>query len=474
MLNIKTLLLLLIICFSACTELQEFNENTNAPEQVAPQFLLSNVLYQAANNNSLQGWHAGNLLAQHMSNIEFLAVDRYNLGSNTPLWNVTYRLLNDLNTMTSSGQSNEAYEGIAMILKANLGALLTDLWTDVPFFEAIQGVSQSNFTPAFDTQEDIYTAPGGILDLLENAVNILSNTNARVEGDIMYDGDLDQWIKFANALRLRYLLRISSQADVSSDMQAIVSAGNYLQNNADNALIPYLSAAPNQWFIFTEREGRYTDVRMSTTIAGIFDQFDDPREGIFFKPTTTSVNSGTPAYKGLPNGLSRESQNQYELNDISLLGAVLRDIPDGVDALFMKASEVHFILAEAAARGLISGNAADYYATAIEASMEYFGLPWDPDYLNQDAVVLNGNNDLEKILTQKWIASFLNGYEAWLDIRRTGIPQMTISPDNLNQGQYPVRYAYPESEQAVNGVNYQLAVERIGGDNYNSKGWWEQ
>ena len=213
---------------------------------------------------------------------------------------------------------------------------------------------------------------------------------------------------------------------------------------------------------------------MSHTISNIFEQLNDPREAVFFKPTNTSVAAGNPDYKGLPNGLSRASQNQFDFNDISLLGSILRDVPDEVDALFIQASEVYFILAEATSRGLITGDVNNYYEKGIRTSMNYYRLESADTYLNQTSVALNGDNDLEKILTQKWIANFLNGYEAWFDIRRTGIPSLPISPDNLNQGLYPVRYTYPESEQAVNGVNYQAAVDRIGGDTYNSKGWWER
>lgn len=463
-----------VLLLSACTELSEFNVNENAPEQVAPQFLLSNVLYQAANNNTVAGWHAGNLLAQHSANIEFLPVDRYNLGSNTPYWNATYRLLNDLRSMEQAAPDNEAYRALAMIMRAYLGSQLTDLWGDVPFFEATRGASEGNFTPAFDRQEDIYTAESGILDLLRQAVALLKNTNDRVAGDLMYQGDLSQWVKFANSLRLRYLMRIIGQQEVSSEIQAIVQQGDILQSNADNALIPYLASAPNQWVIFTEREGRYTDVRMSTTIEEVMTELQDPRIAVFFKPTVASVAEGMPAYRGLPNGLSRESQNQYNFNDISLLGRILRDVPDGVDAVFMKYSEVMFLLAEAANRGLIVSDAADYYRQGIAASMDYFDVAVDADYYEQPAVRLTGMNDLEKIMTQKWLALFLNGYEAWFDIRRTGFPEMFISPDNLNQGMFPVRYTYPESEQAVNGSNYQIAVQNMGGDTYNNKGWWEQ
>jgi len=82
-------------------------------------------------------------------------------------------------------------------------------------------------------------------------------------------------------------------------------------------------------------------------------------------------------------------------------------------------------------------------------------------------------DDLNKIMTQKWISSFMNGFEAWFDIRRTGLPEIIVPADNLNGDVYPVRYQYPTSEQAVNGANYSAAVSAIGGDNYNSKGWWE-
>ncbi|MEJ7673098.1 MAG: SusD/RagB family nutrient-binding outer membrane lipoprotein [Chitinophagaceae bacterium] len=86
---------------------------------------------------------------------------------------------------------------------------------------------------------------------------------------------------------------------------------------------------------------------------------------------------------------------------------------------------------------------------------------------------LNGTDDLKRIMTQKWIANFMNGYEAWIDVRRTGFPQLPIPQDNLNADKFPVRFRYPSIEQAANKTNYEAAVARIGGDTYNSKGWWE-
>ena len=82
--------------------------------------------------------------------------------------------------------------------------------------------------------------------------------------------------------------------------------------------------------------------------------------------------------------------------------------------------------------------------------------------------------DLEKILTQKWLALFNNGHEAWFNIRRMGIPSLQVAADNLNGDQYPVRYRYPQTEQAANNAHRLEAAGRIGGDTYNSPGWWEQ
>lgn len=471
----KNIILYIVVAlfFFGCKKFDESNINQNAPENVNPQFLLSNVLAEASNNQAYWGWHAGNLLAQHASNLEFLPVDRYNLGSNEGLWTATYRLMKDLKDIKNSEQGNEAYTAVADVLTAHQASLLTDLWTNVPFYEALNGQDEGNFTPAFDTQEEIYTGEGGILDLLENAVNTLQNTTDRIEGDLMYQGNLNQWIAFANSLRVRYLVRISNKVNVSTELQDIVDNSALFQSVMEEADVPYLSASPNQWVIFTEREGRYVDVRMSKTAEDILTPLNDPRMAHYYKPTANST-AGNEQYLGLPNGLSRQSQNNYDLSDISLMGSFLRDEPDAVKASFMTYSELQFCLAEAAQKGLISGSPSTYYENGIQASFDHLGLQMPSGYLTQMNVPLGSGNELEKIMTQKWIASFLNGFEAWFDLRRTGFPDLPMPQDNLNNNVFPVRYAYPSTEQAVNGSNYSQAAGAIGGDNYNSKGWWEQ
>ncbi len=454
-------------------DLADVNTNPNAPETVHPQFLLSNVIYQSAKNNAEEAWKNGNLLAQQTSNIEFFPIDRYDVGTNTELWNATYRLLNDLHAIETSPATNNGYKGVALILKSTLAALLTDLWGDVPYSEAIKGSSNGIFAPVYDKQEVIYTGPDGIIANLDKAITMLSASTDIINGDILYKGDLSKWVRLANSLKVRYLVRISKKVNVATQLQAILNGKNIFRSNADNAVVPFLASAPNQWFLINEREGRYADVRMSKTSQAILTGLNDARIAVYFKPTVTSVAAGMPLFKGLPNGLSRQSQNAYNFNDISLIGKLFRDDPQGVNAPIMTFAELQFLLAEAAQKGYITGMATTFYEAGITASHAYYNIAVPPGYFPQPGVALNGTDDLKKIMTQKWISNFMNGYEAWIDIRRTGFPVITIPQDNLNSDKFPVRFRYPSIEQAANKKNYDDAVARIGGDTYNSKGWWE-
>ncbi len=474
--NISLLILVFLLpILPGCKKsLTEINQNPNAPESADPQFLLSNVIYQSAKNNAEEGWKNGNLLAQLTSNLFFYPIDRYDVGSNTELWNATYHLLNDIQSIQSSPVANPAYQGVLLVMKAMLSSLLTDLWTNVPYSQAIRGATDGVFDPVYDSQEEIYIGTNGILQTLDQAVQMLSNTSATINGDILYKGDLSKWIRFANSLKVRYLVRISKQINVSAELQSLLDGNMLFRSNADNAVVPFLASAPNQWFLINEREGRYADVRMSKTSENILVPLADARLGIYFKPTPVSIASGTPAYKGLPNGLSLQSQNAYDFNDISLIGKLFRNDPSGVNAPLMTYAELQFLLAEAAQKGFISGDVPDFYNAGITASHAYFGTSVPAGYLTSSGVALAGANDVEKIMTQKWISNFLNGYEAWLDIRRTGYPKLSLPKDNLNNDQFPVRFRYPSSEQAANKKNYDAAVSELGGDTYNIKGWWEK
>lgn len=477
----KILLTILTIGLFAtgCTDkFEQINENPNAPENVRPQFLLSNIISVAADKNTFdEGFRLANYIEQFAASAEFERIDRYEMGTNSDYWNTLYHLLADVRSMKENENSNEAFQAVGDIMSSFMYSQLTDMWGDVPYGESI-GAKEGILEPAYDTQQEIYTNPNtGILAVLKNAVQVLDQTNASIAGDVMFGGDLDKWIRFANSLQVRYLIRISKQVNVSGDLQTLVDGDRLMRGNFDNAVVPYLSSAPNQWELFNSSVGIYEEHRMTLTVDSILTAWDDPRVAALYKPTQKSVLEGDPQYRGLQNGLSPETiaaDSTMNLKDISLFGTVFRDIPNGVNGQFMQYAELEFALAEAAERGTIGGDAQMYYENGIAASFEYYNTALPDDYFSRANVILDGNDNLTKILTQKWLSLISCGHEAWFNIRRTGIPALTPGPDNYNNGRYPVRYLYPEGEQATNAASYAAASARMGGDNINSEGWWEQ
>ncbi len=475
------LILIYFLCLylTSCTEdFDSINDNPNAPQEVSPEFLLTNVIAAETNENTYnQGLRLNNYLAQFNADVEFERIDRYELGSNSGYWNLIYGLLTDLESMKALPGYNEAYDGVAEIMRSYLFSQLTDMWGDIPYTEAVK-FNDLNFTPAYDTQESIYTDPEtGILVKLEKAAAQLQNTGESIRGDIMFGNDLTKWVRFANSLQVRFRLRISKRVTDFSKLQQLADDNIIMQSNADNAVVPYLSAAPNQFPLFSASTGIYQGMKMSETVENILKDWDDPRIAVFFKTTPESVLVGNPEFKGLPNGLSTQtiSERGIILNDISIMSDRFRVVPDGVDAQIMLYSEVQFALAEAVERDYITGDAEQYYQNGIRAHFDYYGATLPEDYFSRDVITLNGTSlqNLEKILTQKWLSLFMVGHEAWFNIRRTGIPTLVPGQDNFNNDQYPSRYLYPESEQAVNKENYEAAVSRMGGDNVNIKSWWE-
>ena len=470
--------ILLVLQFTSCdNNFDEINSNPNSPQEVSPEFLLTNVILASIYENTYnQGLRRNNYLSQFNADVEFERIDRYELGGNSQYWNLLYSLLADLESMKSLPGYNKAYDGVAKIMRSYLFSQITDLWGDVPYSEAIQ-FGELNFTPIYDPQKSIYTNPEtGILATLEAAATQLQNTNESIRGDVMFENNIEKWIRFANSLQVRYRLRISKRNTDFSKLQELANSGMLMQSNADNAVVPYLDAAPNQFPLFSASTGIYQGLKMSKTAEDILKSWDDPRISIFYSPTPESVLAGNPQFKGLPNGLSTQtiSERGISLNNLSLLSNRFREIPNGVDAQVMLYSEVQFALAEAVERNYISGNADTYYQNAIKAHFDYYEASIPADYFSRESVALTQNweGNLEKILTQKWFSLFMIGHEAWFNIRRTGIPKLTPGPDNFNDNKYPVRYLYPESEQAANNKNYLEAVERMGGDNINIKSWW--
>ena len=476
--TIYTILILSLGFFTACTtDFEEKNTNPNAPVSVQPGLLLRQVIYDFGEQMSYEGFAAGDLLSQHRTALDFNLFDRHalkspQLGGNP--WPIFYTNLRDNELLLKQAQEVETfkvYEGPALILKAYMTQGLTDLFGDVPYFEAFNGID-GTVTAAYDAQEDIYLAEGGILDNLDQgiaAINAYSGAVA-LEGDLFFDGDLSKWVQFANSLKLKALMRISSEEDVANAIASIYTEGNFISTNADNAVFDFTSSAPNSFRFAQLRAGDFNNFVLSETMEDILTDLDDDRISVFFRPF---ANSTSGEFNGLINGIDA-SQTSIEPANYSLAGTLFRENTAQLDANFMTAWETHFILAEAAEKGFISADAESLYNQGVQLAFEYWLTDLPVDYLTGPAAYnAPGTTPIQQIITQKWIANLINGYEGWIEWRRTGFPEFRAVAASLNDGIIPVRMPYPAEEQALNADTYQAAAAATNDNSLNSPVWWD-
>jgi len=492
LLNFRLLLLSFgcLVLHACTTDFEEINTNPNVPNTVTPDLLLPNIIRGAVNQVTNESWGIGNIVVQHTAKIQFVNEDRYLWGEQNGIWITMYNTLRDVNNMyqfaSKATPVQKNYQGIALIMRSWMFSVLTDAYGDVPYSEAIKGKDKVYF-PKYDKQEDIYA---GILADLKEANSLLSTTNETVSGDILFGGNIGRWKKLANSLQLRYLMRISNKKNVNADMQAILAdpaSTPIFESNADNAALKYLPAPPNNFPLYNSRVGSFDEFRLSKTLGDKLLAFNDPRLPIFARPTVASVAAGNPQYVGVPNGLDDVSALQYNggVQNISRVGAVYYIDGFGTPGdrelniakgIIMNFAELQFILAEAAQKGMISTSttAKEYYEKGITASFDYYGLAVPNGYLAQSGVAFEAGKELELIGTQKWIAFFYSGLEAWFDWRRTGFPDLKPGPSNLNGNKIPVRYIYPGNEFSLNSTAVATAIQTQGPNDINTPVWWDK
>lgn len=472
------LLGLTAVILGGCTKkFEELNLNPNAPIEVQPSLLLRQVIYDYGEEMSYEGFVAGNLLGQYFTAIDFNLFDRHGLsepqfGGNP--WPVLYTNLRDNQLILDAALTNPTfavYEGPARVLKAYMTAALTDIYGDVPYSEALKG-REGNVTPVYDRQEDIYTGADGILANLDQAISAMESYDGaqQLEGDILYDGDLSAWVRFANSLKIKYLVRISDVFPVQAELNAVIGSGNWIAFNNQNAAYDFTDGQPNNFRMATLRSGDFNLFILSKTMEEILNKYNDPRIGTMYRPMANDC-TGT-MFQGLLNGPDA-SQTSISVADYSLTGTVFRENTGMLDANFMTSWETHFLIAEAAERGLTTVDAVSHYEAGVQQAFEYWNTPLPASYLTTDSAAFAsfGQDPIEQIVTQKWIANSINCYEGWIEWRRTGFPALKTVSASLNDGLIPVKMPYPTDEAALNGTNFTTAT---GGNNdINLKVWWD-
>ncbi|PKD42855.1 SusD/RagB family nutrient-binding outer membrane lipoprotein [Rhodohalobacter barkolensis] len=485
---IKRLMLVTLIgvSFMSCDDFGDLNDDPNNPSQVSPDQLLTD---SQRNMSDVIGAVNGTLYVQYIAETQYTDAQEYRTTNASfyfwytdPIQNL--QTIIDLNTdeetrdQASALGSNANQIAVARILKAYFYQMMTDRWGMIPYSEALQG--EEDFSPAYDSQEDIYEA---IITELKEAADQIELSEAGVSGDILFSGDMEQWVLFANSLRARAALRI---ADVGGDVS--VDPAAEFADAVDDGLInsdvlyPYQSNADdeNPWY---SRFQTRTDYAISETIADYMKGLEDDRILVYANPAPNYSNDdGVVTFDEIRGMPFLEDAGELENAEISFPGSAIGAGGPGVGDQsaplpIITVAEMHFAMAEAVERGWITGAAADYYYDGIEASWEQWGVYDDTnfaDYIAQTEVAYGTDDWDVQIGTQKWIALFPHGYEGWAEWRRLGQPELT--PNQFGVGtdpQIPVRFTYPSSENTLNQENYEAAVQAQGPDSPNTRIWWD-
>lgn len=478
---INIIILSSLIILNSCSKFESINKDPNNPTVVPAHLLLNNIVYTAfaddgdvPNSTGLYstflGADMGSCWAQHIGKVQYNDEERYipRVTVVQDFWETMYEdVCADANRMYQIAveEDNATIQGIALVLKAYGFHVLTDCYGDIPFSEALRA-DEGIFNPKYDAQEDVYK---GILDMLTDADALLAQNSGELPStsDVVYGGDVTQWRKFANSLKFRCLMRISTKdaatdVDVAGQLQALVTAGNLFTSVDDDAKFAFGAANPaaNPYYE-TIVFGSRTEFRVGEPLIDVLKSTGDPRLSKYALP----VGGTGTSYVGKPAGYTNLPSATWSVNTTSAINPDLLLQPTSPGVL-MTYSELQFLIAEAILKGYVSGDANTYYSNGVKASFLNSGLTaTDFSAFSLPAV------SLTTVATQNWIALFGQGVEAWIEWKRTGIPALSPAV-GTTLSEIPSRYQYPITEQTINKSNYNAAVSSQGADLLTTKIWW--
>jgi hypothetical protein len=503
------------LLFTGCDNwADDFNENKNIPQALSnePSSFMGAMLTGLMGNGNME-WVAFNSVQPvfgqlgRTKSLSQGARHRAWHDFDGRLWPYAYTSLpnvkNVRNAAIASGQAQ--YVAVADIWESWIMYTLTNFYGDIPYFAAIKDTTV--YTVDYDRQADIYPA---ILEKLEKANGILAANPVDIDAvsDYIYRGKTEGWRKFANSLRIRMCMYMyNANPDLAKTVlnEILSDPQKYpvIQSNADNCYIHY--DGTNRFrtsFFGNESPSGFEEILLvSNVMVQRLVTLKDPRLPLYAAPVkkvheednwVKPLNPGPDKYLGHIYGLTTSDGDATNFNGgfeyASTVGPWFWT-QDGngqpseeakkTPCFLLTYPELLFIYAEAAQRGIISGEAQDYYEAGVKASFEQYGAVFtsagyegafaaqgvksETEYLQQQQAAWNGGRDrLTLIAEQKWIASFYMPLEPYYDHRRTMLPRLSCSDQAAlyNDGSgthFPSRADYPASEEQANAEGWAKA-----------------
>jgi hypothetical protein len=531
--NIKFVFVILLAFFISCQDLDELNINPNGVDPTTADLNLLMPTFITGIGQQVVSLGVGDIagVMQHTQKDGWSGGHNdYDWDIDSKSWSGYYGILRNIDEFHKKAIEGEYafHEGVALIMKAYTFGMITDLWGDAPYSEALKAEEGAEFfKPKYDSQRDIYL---GILADLESANTLLSQnsdsySNISSSQDLLYGGDVSKWRKLANSLALRYYMRLSEKESgiAQEGISKIASApGTYpvLTDASEDATVGYIGSSPSDsWptntVYDTDPRGSYFRVKMCATLVETMQELNDPRLGVYANKIEIPLKKVEgenidrivdgireisqdiideyieswgvgldfdPEYVGIPPSIYAAAQ--YNLNPnldqavynphCSQLNDMYKQTSgDLLQMRLMSAAEVHFILAEAALYGWAPGSPEEHYAAGVQQSLNTWGVG-DAFAGYIDGAPYSG---LESIIEQKWIASWTAAAESWFDWRRTGLPELHTGESARRQA-LPLRFYYHFADEiAKNTVNAEEAISRLeptqykGSDPSNNSAW---
>ncbi|HEX4372179.1 MAG TPA: SusD/RagB family nutrient-binding outer membrane lipoprotein [Puia sp.] len=397
------------------------------------------------------------------------------------IWQSLYHNIYDYNFIIDHSSPNSILPGAAKVIRTMLFQDLVDQFGNIPYSEAAQpGVS---ITPKYDSATVIYK---DLIVQLDSAIASINASQSTPDdaADVMFAGSKPLWLAFANTIKLRILLRqvpnVYQPNDpyITSELSNVSSNGGFLGAGQDALIQPGFTDLTSQtqspfWGTYGFQPGSTSGYQgnnffiANSLMVAFFDSTNDPRIGYFY------AKNPNGSYGGNFFGNSVNT-----VVNISPIGTGILKSPS-MPAILFSASQSLFMQAEAAQRGMITGDYAALFKQGVEESFRYLGVPdattAADNFISSstNAVVNIGSstNVLKTILYQKWVAECeLDGLEAYSDYRRTGFPVFTTPSFGAPGLPFPKRLLYPESEYTQNIANVNSQNQQT--SDINTKIFW--
>lgn len=461
-----------MLLVSCAKNLDDYNVDQKNPNTVPAGSLFSNALKELTDNQTTPSVNINvfRFWVQQWTATTYQDEPRYDIVTrNIPLRYWTPMYVEVLQDLKESKTITEADASLADAVKKNRVALteiisvytwsvLVNTWGDVPYSEALGIVNQ----PKYDKAADIYA---DLFKRLDAAIAEMSPSAAGFgAADLVYQGNTAAWIKFAHSLKMKLAITVADADDATARAAIQASQSLGFTSNADNAIFKYLAQQPNNNPISTAANSIFTSRQDYVAAEAIVDRMNstnDPRRPLYFTDLNGVYVGGRA---GLNNDFASTSQPSNKI------------IAADFEAVLLDYAEVEFILAEAAERWSITGAAATHYNNGISASVTYWGgtQAQADAYLLEPAVAYAtaAGGFKQKIGTQKYLALYNRGYDAWTEWRRLDYPVLT--PAANAKSVIPLRLTYPTSERTLNRANVESAATAIGGDVVATKLFWDK